>query len=137
MSWFWDSSPIDNEATEFWGRRREFKFRQDIKDRMETFHMKFKLDGTSEQIDLFHAMIAASDKDYPLDPFRSQWRKIMKCSKCEGWIWRMCLCGPSDLARAARQVGLKFEMKGWKREAKCHGKPIEVEPGKVFGFEGT
>lgn len=94
------------------------------------YHVTFKLRGTPESIELFHALVRRCESSWPWGPSMFQGnsaysyihtRQIPACSKCKGVIINSPRIAPQDIKAAAVQAKVNIKIFHYAQGEKCTG----------------
>jgi len=106
-----------------WGQIVYRKSRKSIPlQSQETVHFKLEMRGSRDEVDLFHAILALCDSDYPLDPFRKNTAIPEKCDNCGGYLWKNAIVTPVDIKKAAKQANITVKVRTYLPESSCKKK---------------
>lgn len=100
-----------------WGKLKPRQARKQYT--MENVHFRIECRGSRDSVDLFHAILALCDNDYPLDPFRKNSAPPKECPDCKGHIWMRAVLMPADLKKAAKQAGIRIKVRDYITDTAC------------------
>lgn len=96
------------------------------------FHLQLRIGGhaTPENIDLFHAILARIDSEWPWRHFRST--HVAVCDSCLGVVFNNPRIAPCDIKSAGRQAGLKVKIYKYSPAHKCNPSPGHTPVIKII-----
>lgn len=66
-------------------------------------HVKFKMNGRREKIELFHEIMSLCDHDWPWGSMRRR-DTAMVCGTCQGYIYLQPMIGEDEMKALAKQI---------------------------------
>jgi len=127
-TWVSETSIGEGEDAEHWTNLPQFTLplwrRRELKQNMKSVHTKFKVEGDARKVRLFHRVLRAVDRDYPLAPDTSH---ALYCPSCHGVHWPTAAIEPEAMKRAARQCEVRLLIKHYHPSDRCSG-TLERKP---------